>query len=270
MQPTEPHVHRKRFGQHFLVDQHAIAEILRAVDPHPGEPLLEIGPGEGVLTAPLVASGAAVHAIEIDRDLVQRLRARFAGEANFTLHPGDVLKFDFTALPPAPSGWKVVGNLPYNISTPLILALLRHAGLFSRLVVMVQREVAERLAAPPGGDSYGRLSVMVQRRCEVRPVLELGPYSFDPPPKVDSSVVELRPFAEARDEAFEERLGDLVRIAFSARRKTLGNALKGAVARADIERAGIDPGLRAEALSVEDFVRLARLLDAGHKLDAEA
>ena len=259
MEAFEPHAHRKRFGQHFLVDAYAIDAIIRAVGPAPGEHVIEIGPGEGVLTGHLVDSGAEVLAIEIDRDLVQRLGARYGARANFHLHAGDVLKFDFAALPPVTGGYKVVGNLPYNISTPLILALLRHSSLFSRLVVMVQREVAERLAAAPGGRDYGRLGIMVQRRCRVRTVLEIGPDSFDPPPKVDSSVVELVPEGTALDEAFEDWLGEVVRVAFSARRKTLANALRGLIERAVIESADIEAGLRPEQLSVADFVRLARV-----------
>lgn len=250
---------RKRFGQHFLVDAYAVDTIIACTDARPGEHVIEIGPGEGVLTGRLVASGAEVLAIEIDRDLVTRLERRFEKAANFRLHSGDVLKFDFAALPAVAGGWKVVGNLPYNISTPLIMLLLAHAGVFSRLVVMVQKEVAERMAALPGSHSYGRLSVMVQRRCSVRSILDIGPHSFRPPPKVDSSVVELVPHAQLLDETFEAWLADIVRAAFSARRKTVANALRGTVQAADFGAAGIDPGARAEQLSLDDFVRLARI-----------
>ena len=250
---------RKRFGQHFLVDSYAVDTIIHATDPRPGEGVIEIGPGEGVLTGQLVASGAQLLAIEIDRDLVARLTRRFAQAPNFRLHSGDVLKFDFGALATMPGGWKVVGNLPYNISTPLIMLLLSHARTFSRMVVMVQREVAERMAAVEGSHSYGRLSVMVQRRCSVRAVLDIGPDSFRPPPKVDSSVVELVPHAEVLDEDFERALADLVRQAFSTRRKTVANALRGTVDAATFAAADIDPGARAEQLSVADFVRLAEV-----------
>ena len=250
---------RKRFGQHFLVDSYAVDTIIRATDPHPGEGVIEIGPGEGVLTEQLVASGAELLAIEIDRDLVARLGKRFAQAPNFRLHSGDVLKFDFGALAALPGAWKVVGNLPYNISTPLIMLLLGHARIFSRMVVMVQREVAERMAAVEGSHSYGRLSVMVQRRCSVRSILDIGPDSFRPPPKVDSSVLELVPHAEVLDENFERTLADLVRQAFSARRKTVANALRGRVDAATFAAAGINPAARAEQLSVADFVRLAEV-----------
>ena len=248
---------RKRFGQHFLVDSYAVDEIIRRVDAHPGDHIIEIGPGEGVLTGHLVSSGAAVLAIEIDRDLVLSLNARFAKAGTFSLHSGDVLKFDFAALAAVGGGWKVRGNLPYNISTPLIMLLLGHAVAFERLGVLVQREVAERMAALEGSHSYGRLSVMVQRRCSVRAVLDLGPDSFWPPPKVNSSVVELVPHGQALDETFETWLGEIVRVAFSTRRKTIANALRAYADAAAFARADIDPGARAERLSVADFVRLA-------------
>lgn len=250
---------RKRFGQHFLIDAYAVDTIIRCTDARPGEHVIEIGPGEGVLTGQLVASGAELLAIEIDRDLVTRLTRRFEKVANFRLHSGDVLKFDFAALPQVAGGWKVVGNLPYNISTPLIMLLLAHVQTFSRLVVMVQREVAERMAALAGSHSYGRLSVMVQRRCQVRSILDIGPDSFRPPPKVDSSVVELIPHGRPLDEAFEQWLADVVRLAFSARRKTVANALRGHIDGAAFAAAGINPGARAEQLSVADFERLAEV-----------
>ena len=256
MEDFERNSARKRFGQHFLVDSYAVDQIIRATDPRAGEKLIEIGPGEGVLTGHLVDSGAEVLAIEIDRDLVVRLSARFANASNFQLHSGDVLKFDFATLPPADGGWKVVGNLPYNISTPLIMRLLAHTTTFHRMVLMVQREVAERMAATAGSGNYGRLSVMVQRRCCVRSILDIGPDSFWPPPKVDSSVVELVPHGQILDEAFEQGLANTVRLAFSARRKTIANALRGHADAAAFARAGIDPGARAERLSVADFVRL--------------
>ncbi len=257
MEDFERNPARKRFGQHFLVDSYAVDQIIRSTDPRGGERVIEIGPGEGVLTGHLVDSGAEVLAIEIDRDLVARLSARFANASNFKLHSGDVLKFDFATLPLANGGWKVVGNLPYNISTPLIMRLLAHTTTFCRLVLMVQREVAERMAAIHGSRNYGRLSVMVQRRCSVRSILEIGPDSFWPPPKVDSSVVELIPHGQALDEDFEQGLSHTVRLAFSARRKTIANALRGHADAATFARAGINPGARAEQLSVADFVRLA-------------
>ena len=249
---------RKRFGQHFLIDNYVIDSIIDLVAPTGGDRILEIGPGEGVLTSPLVASGAHVEAVEIDRDLAARLLERFAAATNFTLHCADILKFPLTVLGPTTEGWKVVGNLPYNISTPLIIRLLEHTGTFSSLTLMVQREVAERMAASPGSGTYGRLSVMVQRRCRVTMALQIGPESFRPPPKVESTVVLLQPHPEDLDPAFESWLAELVRCAFSARRKTLSNALRPHVDQAAFARAAIDPNLRAEQLGVAEFVRLAR------------
>ena len=260
MQDFERTSARKRFGQHFLVDSYAVDQILRATDPRAGEKLIEIGPGEGVLTRHLVDSGADVLAIEIDRDLVARLVARFGNADNFTLHSGDVLKFDFATLPAVEGGWKVVGNLPYNISTPLIMLLLSHTATFRRMIVMVQREVADRMAATEGSRNYGRLSVMVQRRCLVRSLFEIGPDSFRPPPKVDSSVVELVPHGQPLDESFEQGFATTVRLAFSSRRKTVSNALRGHADTAAFANAGINPGARAEQLSVADFVRLAEAI----------
>lgn len=259
MQDFEPRSARKRFGQHFLVDSYAVDEIIRATDPRLNEHILEIGPGEGVLTTHLLDSGAKLFAIEIDRDLAAGLRKRFAAASNFELHGGDVLKFDFDTLGAAPEGWKVVGNLPYNISTPLIMLLLAHTVRFKQMVLMVQREVAERMAALEGSHSYGRLSVMVQRRCSVRSILEIGPDSFWPPPKVDSAVIELVPHAERLDEDFEHWLANVVRLAFSARRKTVANAMRGHIDASAFTHAGIDPGARAEQLSVADFIRLAEV-----------
>jgi len=254
---TTPAVARKRFGQHYLVDDSVVDAIIREVAPKTGDHILEIGPGGGVLTGALVASGAQVVAVEIDRDLAARLVQRFADAPNFTLHNEDILRFDFAHLGSAAQRWKVVGNLPYNISTPLIMRLLDASARFEELTVMVQREVAERLVAAPGRSDYGRLSVMAQRRARVALRLAVGPQSFVPPPKVDSAVVQLRPFDSALDPDFETLLATLVRDAFGARRKTLANALRRHCDKAFLLHCGIDPASRAESLAVGDFVRLA-------------
>jgi len=246
---------RQRFGQHFLRDPYAVDSIIALVNPTPRDQVFEIGPGEGVLTAPLVESGARVTAVEIDRDLAARLRRQFARAPRFHLHEGDVLEFPWADLD---GSWKVVGNLPYNISTPLIMQLLDQARRFSGLTLMLQREVADRMAAHPATSAYGRLSVMVQRRCRVIPQLELGPDSFAPPPKVHSTVVSLEPSLVEFDPEFESWLAEVTRAAFSMRRKVLSNALKGLPVQVDFAVAGIAPGARAEDLSVDDFVRLAR------------
>jgi 16S rRNA (adenine1518-N6/adenine1519-N6)-dimethyltransferase len=246
---------RKRFGQHFLRDPHAVDSIVALVNPTPRDQVFEIGPGEGVLTAPLLESGARVTAVEIDRDLAARLRSHFAGAPQFFLYEGDVLEFPWDEL----SGcWKVVGNLPYNISTPIIMQLLDQARRFTSLTLMLQREVAARMAASPGTSAYGRLSVMVQRRCRVVPQLDLAPDSFAPPPKVHSTVVTLEPWLAEIDPEFESWLAEVTRVAFSMRRKVLSNALKGLRVQVDFDAAGVAAGARAEDLSVDDFVRLAR------------
>ncbi|MEQ8230598.1 MAG: 16S rRNA (adenine(1518)-N(6)/adenine(1519)-N(6))-dimethyltransferase RsmA [Gammaproteobacteria bacterium] len=256
MSERPPRPLRKRFGQHFLTDDGIIDAIVDLVAAGPKDHVLEIGPGNGVLTAPLLASRCHLEAIEIDRDLAAWLTTRFAGAERFALHNLDVLKFDFGALASAPGGWKVVGNLPYNISTPLLMRLLEHAGYFRELTLMVQREVAERLAAAPGTAAYGRLGVMAQRRARIAMRLMVPPTSFEPPPKVESAVIQLYPLPGPYDAAFEHDFAEVVRLAFGARRKTLANALKRRLAAPALETLGIDPGSRAEMLSVDDFVRL--------------
>lgn len=249
---------RKRFGQHFLTDDRVVDAIVRLVDPRPGQHIVEIGPGGGVITRPLVASGAQVHALEIDRDLAAGLAESLGGHANFELTTTDVLKFDWYRLRESAPRWRVVGNLPYNISTPLLLDLVTQAALFDDLTVMVQREVAERLAAEPGGRQYGRLSVMVQHRAEVDVCLEVPPEAFSPPPKVDSSVIRIVPYSPAEQRDTPSGFTELVRAAFGARRKTLGNALRGWLTADELRACDIDPRQRAENLSVADFERLAR------------
>ncbi len=253
----DSHRHRKRFGQHFLVDDYAIDSIVERVGARAGEFVLEIGPGAAAITVPLLDTGCELGVVEIDRDLAADLTRRFAERPNFTLYCADILTFDFALLAVKSPRWKVVGNLPYNISTPLLLRLIEHGGLWSSLVVMVQREVAERLAAAPGGKDYGRLSIAVQRRCDVYRCLDLGPDSFDPPPKVDSTVLELRPRVETLTAAAATWLDEVVRVAFSARRKTIANALRHYADEATLRTCGIAPTSRAAELSVEDYVRLA-------------
>ncbi|MEQ8659354.1 MAG: 16S rRNA (adenine(1518)-N(6)/adenine(1519)-N(6))-dimethyltransferase RsmA [Gammaproteobacteria bacterium] len=251
---------RKRFGRHFLADDAVVDAIIALVAPAAGDHILEIGPGGGVLTAPLAASGAHLEVVEIDRDLAAWLAGRFGGSERFVLHNQDVLKFDFARLPAVAGGWKVVGNLPYNISTPLLMRLLEEAGRLRELTLMVQREVGERLAAAPATAAYGRLGVMAQRRARIALRLEVPPHSFEPPPKVDSAVVQLYPSAGPFAADFERDFAEVVRLAFGARRKTLANALKRRLAGAQMEALGIDPGSRAEVLSVDDFVRLTAAL----------
>ncbi len=259
------HRPRKRFGQNFLTDQRVIGEILRAVHARPGETIAEIGPGRGALTEGLIASGALLHLIEIDRDLAAIWRTRTG--PLLQLHEQDALDFDFTAIAPAPGALRVVGNLPYNISTPLIFHLLSQAGAIRDMHFMLQREVVDRMAAAPGTADYGRLSVMVQLQCRVEPVLEVPPGAFFPPPKVHSAVVRLVPGHVDHGVPQSSRtLSLLVRQAFTQRRKTLRNALSGFLDNAGIESLGIDPRRRPETLSVKEFVHLS---DAAHAAGLE-
>jgi 16S rRNA (adenine1518-N6/adenine1519-N6)-dimethyltransferase len=248
------HVPRKRFGQNFLTDESVIADILSAIAPQPHDLAVEIGPGLGALTRPLIARLDHLHVVELDRDIVARLRAEFAPD-RVTVHEGDALRFDFSGLG---NNLRVIGNLPYNISTPLLFHLAQHAGAIRDLHAMLQREVVDRMVAAPHSSEYSRLSVMLQYRFEMEKVLDVPPQAFQPVPKVDSAVVRLIPYARlphpARDEA---RFAAVVAAAFSQRRKTLRNALRGYFGAADFARLGLDGGLRAQDLGVAEFVRLA-------------
>jgi 16S rRNA (adenine1518-N6/adenine1519-N6)-dimethyltransferase len=248
------HRPRKRFGQNFLVDEAVISAIVGAVAPHQRDLVVEIGPGLGALTRPLVERLDHLHVVEIDRDIVARLRATFPPQ-RVAIHEGDALKFDFAALG---RGLRVVGNLPYNISTPLLFHLADSAPAIRDIHVMLQREVVERMVAAPSSSDYGRLSVMLQYRFKMEPVLAVPAAAFHPVPKVESAVVRMVPFARlphrARDEAW---LGKIVAAAFSQRRKTLRNALQAHFRAADFEKLGVDAGLRAQDLRLEEFVRLA-------------
>ncbi len=258
MAETFQHRARKRFGQNFLHDAGVIHRILRAIHARPDEHLLEIGPGQGALTEGLLASGARLDVIELDQDLIPLLQARFAGQPGFSLHQGDALRFELDRLESSPGQLRVVGNLPYNISTPLIFRLLEQAGLIRDMHFMLQKEVVERLAARPGSGDWGRLSIMVQYHCRVEHLFKVGPGAFRPAPKVDSAIVRLTPHARlpcpARDPRQLERV---VREAFNQRRKTLRNTLKGLLDSTAIEAAGVDGGLRPEQLELAAFVRLA-------------
>lgn len=252
------HVARKRFGQHFLADQGIIDDIVRAIAPQPGEALVEIGPGLGALTAPLLQRCKALTVIELDRDLAARLRRR----EGLTVVEADVLTIDFGALADqAGQPLRVVGNLPYNISTPILFALLPWAHRIRDQHFMLQKEVVDRMAATPQSGDYGRLSVMLQWRYEVQPLLEVPPDAFDPPPRVDSTVVRLIPRPDAAPVVpalFEE----LVQVAFSQRRKLLRHTLgrwleaRGAGATFDVQR-------RAEEVPVAEYVALAQTLTLG-------
>lgn len=253
---------RKALGQNFLLDLNLTRKIARAAMPWTGGTVIEIGPGPGGLTRALLLEGAPrVIAVERDERCIAALQPLAkAADGHLTVHPGDALETDFADL--APSPWQVVANLPYNIATPLILNWVAHAEQFTRITVLVQKEVAERLAAKPGGKTYGRLSVAAQWRCGVRMLFDIGPKAFVPPPKVTSTLVELQPRERPLAEAEPRKLERVTAAAFNQRRKMLRAALKPLWADADtkLQEAGIDPTRRAETLSIEEFCALARLL----------
>lgn len=252
------HRARKRFGQNFLHDGGVIDRIQRAIHPKAGERLLEIGPGQGALTGGLVDSGAQLDVIELDKDLIPLLKLRFGLKPNFRLHEGDALKFDFSTLEVAPRSLRVVGNLPYNISTPLIFHLLEQAVLIRDMHFMLQKEVVDRITAEPNTKEYGRLSVMMQYYCKPTFLFEVPPGAFNPPPKVTSAVFRLEPYVTKPIIAKDEKaLARLVAHVFTQRRKTLRNSLKGMLAEDAFERAGVDPMARPETLSLSAFVALA-------------
>jgi len=254
------HVPRKRFGQHFLVDRGIVERIVDEISPLPGDHLLEIGPGLGALTAPLLERVDRLHAIELDRDLARRLRESHPPH-RLSVHQADALRFDFSTLP-APL--RVVGNLPYNISTPLLFHLAASAQRYADLHFMLQQEVVDRMVAGPSEPEYGRLSVMLQYRFRLERLFAVGPEAFRPPPKVHSAVVRLVPRAIPELQALDEaEFSRVVAKAFSMRRKTLRNALSGIVSEANLLELGIDPGARAEALPVAAFVTIANRTQKG-------
>ena len=254
---ASPHVARKRFGQNFLHERGIIERILRAIDPQPGERIIEIGPGQGALTWPLLDRIKILTAIEIDRDLIPRLGAEAPKHGELSIVEADVLSVDFTALA-AGETIRLVGNLPYNISSPILFHALEHAAVIRDMHFMLQKEVVERMAAGHGNKVYGRLSVMLQAYCRVEPLFTVPPGAFTPAPKVDSAIVRLTPKTAAQIAPHDRaRLELLVRHGFSQRRKTLRNSLDDVATVDQLQAAGIDPGARAEAISIDDWLRLA-------------
>jgi 16S rRNA (adenine1518-N6/adenine1519-N6)-dimethyltransferase len=253
-------VARKRFGQHFLIDAGVIDALIDVIAPERSDRIVEIGPGAGALTRPLVSCLERLHAIEIDRDIVARLESEFPPE-KLLIHEGDALRFDFGALAEG-AKIRLVGNLPYNISSPLLFHLESCADRVIDMHFMLQKEIVDRLVAVPRTADYGQLSVRLQYRYFIDRLFDVPPESFDPPPKVISSVVRMipRPLEElkARNDAL---FSALVRAAFSQRRKMLRNTLKESVGKADFENLGIDPTARAEELSVDDYVRIGNALE---------
>jgi len=255
------HRQRKRFGQHFLHDRSVIDRILRAIDPQPGQNLLEIGPGQGALTYPLLQRCARLIAIELDRDLVPILEQHAAGLGQLEVINADILKFELKSIATREK-FRLVGNLPYNISTPLMFHLLESSRLIEDMHFMVQKEVAQRIVAGAGDASYGRLSVMLQFQCNCQYLFDVAPGCFKPPPKVDSAVIRLIPLENPAQHIDDyARFSSIVQSAFGQRRKTISNSLKSILDRETIKACGIDPGLRAENLDIADFAKLSRALN---------
>lgn len=250
------HRPRRRFGQHFLHDPGIIERIIEALAPVPGQCLIEIGPGRGALTVPLLQRAGALHVVEIDRDLAADLSRRCAGLGDLHVYCQNALAFDFDNFEPGAGTLRVTGNLPYNISTPLLFHLLDSAPRIADMVFMLQEEVVNRICALPGSRTYGRLTVMVQALCRTEKLFSVGAGAFSPPPRVSSAVIRLVP-RPATGIANYRHLAGMVRQAFSQRRKTLRNALKGCLDEQQLLQCGLDPGMRPEQVTVEEFVRMA-------------
>ena len=251
------HHPKKRFGQHFLHDRNIIGHIIAAFAPRAEDRVVEIGPGKGALTRELLTRVTHLEAVELDRDLIAHLQSELPA-AKLTLHNADALKFDFCRLTGDGHKLRLIGNLPYNISTPLLFHLLDQAVCIADMVFMLQKEVVQRMIATPGGKDYGRLSVMIQYRCAVEKLFDVAPGAFTPPPKVDSSIVRLIPHATppvAVDDP--EKFSRTVRAAFASRRKTLRNNMKGLLSAERMLALGIDPTRRAETLSLAEFAALS-------------
>jgi 16S rRNA (adenine1518-N6/adenine1519-N6)-dimethyltransferase len=264
MMNADPSSHRarKRFGQNFLHDPRVIERIVRAIDPRPEQTLVEIGPGLGALTRPLLERAGLLQVIELDRDVIPHLRSACAEAGALTIHQADALGFDYSVLAAPDRPLRLIGNLPYNISTPLLFHLLGFVGQVQDMHFMLQKEVVDRICAAPGSDAYGRLTATVAARAEAVSLFVVGPGAFTPAPKVDSAIVRITPRPAPfplPDLATYDRV---VTAAFSQRRKTLANALKTLMNAAQIESAGVDPGIRAERLAPADFARLATVLAA--------
>jgi 16S rRNA (adenine1518-N6/adenine1519-N6)-dimethyltransferase len=249
---------RKRFGQHFLRDPGAIGDFVHAVAPAPGDCLVEIGPGRGAITDPLSRLAGKLHAIEFDRDLVHTLRARYARTPSVTIHQADALDFDYASLG---SDLRIVGNLPYNISTPLLFRLIEYRQQIRDMHFMLQKEVVDRMAAMPGSKAYGRLTIMLGCHMGVVPLFDVPPSAFEPPPKVVSAVVRLAPLPPDRYRIDDPALlSRIVTQGFSQRRKTVRNALRAWAGETELRAAGIDPGARAEQIPIETWIGLANAL----------
>jgi 16S rRNA (adenine1518-N6/adenine1519-N6)-dimethyltransferase len=252
------HRARKRFGQHFLADPGVVDAILRAVSATKDDIVVEIGPGQGAITTALAASAGHLHAVELDRDLVRRLRHQYDGNPTVTIHEADALAFDFSTLG---DRLRIVGNLPYNISTPLLFHLLKYRDRIIDMHFMLQKEVVDRMAAGPGSKAYGRLGIMLGCHLNIESLFYVDKSAFEPPPEVTSAVVRLDPLPPGKYDIKDEKLlSTIVTHAFMKRRKTIRNSLKDHVEAADFNAVGIDSGLRPEQISIQKYVELSNHL----------
>jgi len=259
------HIARKRFGQHFLQDKQIIQRIVDAIMPMPGQHLVEIGPGQGALTLPVLKKIGKLEVIELDRDLIPSLKTRCAAKGDLIIHQADALKFDFNQLVTDEQPLRLIGNLPYNISTLLIFHLLTFAPHIRDMHFMLQKEVVDRMSARPGTSTYGRLSIMVQYHCRVTSLFNVGPAAFNPPPQVDSSIVKLVPHREFPYPAADyAHFAHLVKTAFAHRRKTLRNCFRDVITDENWENIHIDSQLRPEQLSLGEYVKLSNSLVNHH------
>ncbi|MFD2165243.1 16S rRNA (adenine(1518)-N(6)/adenine(1519)-N(6))-dimethyltransferase RsmA [Thalassotalea euphylliae] len=256
------HQAKKRFGQNFLHNDAVISRIVDAIHPQSGENLIEIGPGLGALTEPVVERAGDLSVVELDRDLAERLRHHPFLAKHLTIHEIDALKFDFSQLAKADQPMRIFGNLPYNISTPLIFHLLTFKDLVKDMHFMLQKEVVDRMAAQPNTKAYGRLSIMTQYQCQVMSVMEIGPEHFKPAPKVDSAIVRLIPHTEIKNPVNSlETLNHVCVTAFNQRRKTIRNSFKEMISAEEIESLGLSPTLRPENLTIDNFIAIANFVD---------
>ena len=248
---------KKRLGQNFLIDDYVVAQIIQLIKPQHTDHIIEIGPGTGALTDLLVRTKAVITAIEVDRDLARSLVEHYADIPTFKLHNSDIMNFDLEILRERSTAWKIIGNLPYNIATPLIMNLVTLRSLWSEMIFMLQKEVALRLTAKAGARSYGRLSIMAQRQAHISYKFEVSAASFSPQPKVQSAVVRFQPINNTKNPEIDVYFEKIVRLAFATRRKTLTNSLKSLIPSDVIKQAEIDPKSRAEDLTITEYERLA-------------
>lgn len=252
---------RKRFGQNFLKDDYFINEIIAAIDPKRDDHIVEIGPGRGALTTPLLEQCNHLDVIELDRDLVPLLQQRHAMNHGLNIHLADALQFDYRRLLMSNETLRIVGNLPYNITTPLLFHLLEYSDIIEDMCFMLQKEVVERICAQPGTKQYGKLSIMIQHRCDAQLLFHVPPEAFEPAPKVDSAILYLQPLKHRIGGAVDiGRLSQLVSQAFSQRRKTVSNTLKNMISADTLRANGIDPEQRPETIDIAQYVELTRTL----------